>query len=82
LTDTSYVGSVEIFSYLKAVSIKHDLEKYIRYSHKLISAIWNEEKGVWKLEFEVPVPGHADQTLTIGGECNVLLNACGVLNNW
>ena len=82
LTLPSYVGSVEIFGYLKAVAKKHDLEKYIRYNHKLISAIWNEEGGVWKLEFEVSVPGHPEQTHTIEPECNVLLNACGLLNNW
>ncbi|KAL9108350.1 MAG: hypothetical protein Q9227_006810 [Pyrenula ochraceoflavens] len=118
-----YVGSVEIHGYLKAVAEKHNLFKYVRYQHKLISAEWDEEKGVWHLVFEVtsaartgrkrranaaqtaPAPKKAklapelqngnsntpaeresdeepEQKTILKRDCNVLINACGLLNKW
>jgi len=76
-----YVGSVEIHGYLKAVAKKHNVERYIRYHHKLISAIWSEDKGMWDLEFEVSSPDTEQPTL-FRRDCNVLINAGGLLNNW
>jgi cation diffusion facilitator CzcD-associated flavoprotein CzcO len=78
-----YVGSVEIHAYLKAVAKKHDLFKYIRYNHKLVSAVWNEDSGLWDLEFEVLDPEHSLAPLrTFRRTANVVLNASGLLNNW
>ncbi|KAL9073419.1 MAG: hypothetical protein Q9157_004753 [Trypethelium eluteriae] len=77
-----YIGSVEIHNYLKAVAKKHALGKYIRYHHKLNSAIWNEYRGVWELEFEVSTPENPQHTTIFKRDCAVLINACGLLNNW
>lgn len=76
-----YVGSIEIHQYLKAVVKKHGIEKYIHYNHRLVSAEWNESKGVWSLELEVSSLDSAEPTL-FKRECTVLINACGLLNNW
>lgn len=75
-----YVGSVEIHQYLKAVAKKHKVERYIRYNHRLVSAEWNKSGGVWVLELEVSQDG--THRSLIRRECNVLINACGLLNNW
>ncbi|KAI9695963.1 MAG: hypothetical protein M1820_008375 [Bogoriella megaspora] len=77
-----YIGSVEIHNYLKAVAKKHSLEKYITYRHKLVNAIWNEDRGEWNLEFEVASPEDPDSTKLFKRSCHVLINACGLLNNW
>ncbi|KAI9663199.1 MAG: hypothetical protein M1821_008247 [Bathelium mastoideum] len=77
-----YIGSVEIHNYLKAVAKKHGLEKYIKYYHKLVSAVWNEYRGTWELEFQVSTPDLPQQTKLLRRECAVLINACGLLNNW
>ena len=77
-----YVGSVEIHEYLKAVAKKHNLGHYIHLNHKLISAEWNEEEGLWHLDFEVANPDTPDHKSLFQRTCNVLVNACGVLNNW
>ena len=77
-----YIGSVEIHNYLKAVAKKHALERYINYHHKLTSAVWNEYRGVWELEFEISKPGDSQQAKVFRRECAVLINACGILNNW
>lgn len=76
-----YVGSTEIHQYLKAVVKKHNIEKYVRYNHRVIGASWRERDGVWDLTLEVPSQDGAVKTL-IQRECNVLINACGLLNNW
>ncbi|KAL9092133.1 MAG: hypothetical protein Q9165_004566, partial [Trypethelium subeluteriae] len=77
-----YIGSVEIHNYLKAVAKKHALGKYIKYNHKLTSAIWNEYRGSWELEFEVSTPENPQHTTVFRRDCAVLINACGLLNNW
>lgn len=77
----SYVGSVELHNYLKGVAAKHKLKKYITYRHKLTNAIWNEEKGTWNLTLEKRLTddGEPEQ---VHAECNILINACGLLNRW
>ena len=73
---------MEIHNYLKAVAKKHNLDRYIKYHHKLVSAIWNEYRGTWELEFEVSTPGEPQKTTVFRRECRILINACGLLNNW
>lgn len=73
---------MEIHNYLKAVAKKHNLERYIKYHHKLTSAIWNEYRGTWELEFEASTPENPEQIIVLRRECTVLINACGLLNNW
>ncbi|KAF2094347.1 flavin-binding monooxygenase [Rhizodiscina lignyota] len=77
-----YVGSLEIHAYLKAVAKKHDVEKYVQYHHKLVSAVWNEELGLWELAFEVSNSEKPEETQYFQRTCNVLINAGGLLNNW
>jgi cation diffusion facilitator CzcD-associated flavoprotein CzcO len=75
-----YVGGVEIHAYLKSVAQKHSIEKYIKYDHRLVTAIWNEVTGKWDLEIET-IEANGEASI-IRRSCHVLLNASGLLNNW
>jgi cation diffusion facilitator CzcD-associated flavoprotein CzcO len=77
-----YVGNREIHAYLKAVAQKHGAYKYIRFNHKLVSAVWNEELGLWELALEVGDPKDPEKKTYLQRTCNVLINAGGLLNNW
>jgi cation diffusion facilitator CzcD-associated flavoprotein CzcO len=47
-------------------------EKFIKFEHRLTSAIWDEEAGKWHLKVE-----HNGQT--IEDTCDLLVNASGPL---
>ena len=61
---------------------KHGVGKYIKYNHRLVSAIWNEASGKWDLEFEVTYPNIPAEKQIFKRSAHVLLNAGGLLNNW
>ncbi|KAJ6190510.1 hypothetical protein N7519_000531 [Penicillium mononematosum] len=70
-----YATSEQIHSYMKDVAKQYEVEKYIRLQHSVESAIWNEEKGKWELQIR-------NGATLIRDECDVFINASGVLNNW
>ncbi|KAM0787268.1 hypothetical protein ACM66B_006503 [Microbotryomycetes sp. NB124-2] len=43
----------EILEYLRNVSQKYKLDRFLKLRHKLVDAKWQEEIGQWKLEFQV-----------------------------
>ncbi|KAH8647740.1 hypothetical protein BX600DRAFT_389320 [Xylariales sp. PMI_506] len=67
-----YASSQEIQGYLKRVAKYFDLERFIHFNIKVVSARWLEESSTWKIELE-------DGNVT---ECDVLINAGGILNNF
>lgn len=64
-----------IFAYFNEFAQKNDLLKYVKVSHKVVGATWNEAKGEWTVKAEGP-NGAVEKT------CNVLINAGGILNAW
>ena len=60
---------------MKDVATKYDLERYIRFSHRVQSAKWDEDEGVWKLTISTPDGG------TITDQCEILANGTGVLKS-
>ncbi|KAI9870993.1 MAG: hypothetical protein M1830_003547, partial [Pleopsidium flavum] len=72
-----YSASREIFNYFKGVADKYELYRYIKLSHMVTGATWDEEEGIWKLRIK---------NLELGDVfddwCNVLINGSGILNNW
>ena len=58
------------------VAEKHDLSKYIRLNHRVISAIWQAEKGIWELKVEHGTP---ENNVVFDDWCHVLVSATGVL---
>lgn len=69
--------SDEIREYLEHCVEKYDLGKYIKLSHRVIKAIWNEEHGIWLVKIENTVTGEI-----LNDWCNFFLNGGGILNNW
>lgn len=67
-----YATSKEIYNYMKSVAKQYDCEKYISYSHRVCSARWVEDSGVWILTGE-------NSAGVFRAECNILINAGGVL---
>lgn len=67
---TSYASAAEIKSYLKAVTCHYGIDKRISFRASVNQAIWNEDQSTWT----VSVSNHGDF------ECEILVNACGILN--
>ncbi|KAK2770186.1 hypothetical protein FQN53_005696 [Emmonsiellopsis sp. PD_33] len=70
-----YAYAPEILQYFKGFCEKHDLQKYVKLEHKVLSARWLEERG----QYEVIVE-HAGKTFK--DYAHVLINGSGMLNKW
>lgn len=70
-----YAGGSEILQYLRRCAEKFRARQFIRFQHKVTSAIWNHERARWNLEVE-----HDGQILHDSAE--ILINAGGFLNAW
>ncbi|KAL4806510.1 hypothetical protein BDV18DRAFT_159682 [Aspergillus unguis] len=72
-----YATSEQIHEYMRDVAQKYDCQKYIRYRHEIVQAVWAEAKGKW----EISVRDKRDNREFVD-EVDVFVNAGGVLNNW
>lgn len=63
--------------YWKGLAKKYDVYKYLKLSHRIKKAEWNEEKAKWVLSVENLVSGEE-----FVDEVDVLVNAVGIFNNW
>lgn len=61
---------------MKTVSKKYGVDAHMQFSHEVISAIWMEELGKWRLIVKKP------DGETFVDDCDVFINAGGVLNAW
>ncbi|SCO55607.1 related to monooxigenase [Fusarium fujikuroi] len=66
-----YASSDEIQGYLKGVAKHFDLERYITFNTKVVSARWSESDSTWTVELE-------DGSLVTS---EILFNAGGILNH-
>ncbi|KAI3573497.1 hypothetical protein IWW34DRAFT_837550 [Fusarium oxysporum f. sp. albedinis] len=71
-----YSPATEIWQYFKDTVAKFDLEKYMRFNHKVLSATWDDDKAKWLCEVQRP-----DGTLFVD-EADILLGSNGLLNKW
>lgn len=71
-----YCGAAEILDYFKGIVDTHGLRKYIQLRHKVVHANWNAEIAKWEVQVQGP-DGELFQD-----ECDFLVNASGLLNNW
>ena len=55
------------------VAKKYDVGKFIKYRHSVKAAHWNESKGKWDVSIQT------SDGSTFLDECNVFVNAAGVL---
>ncbi|KAF2653673.1 FAD/NAD(P)-binding domain-containing protein [Lophiostoma macrostomum CBS 122681] len=71
-----YATSQQIHEYMHDVSKKHNCDRFIKYSHSIKGAHWNQDRGTWSIEVQ-----KADGSIILD-EADVFINAGGVLNNW
>ena len=71
-----YATSEQIHAYMKDTAHKYDVEKYTKYNHSIVDARWNDQAGKWNLK----VRDAAGKTFD--DQCDVFVNAAGVLNKW
>lgn len=55
----------------------YGIEEFIRLQHRVTKAIWDARKGRWTLTVDDILHNR-----TITDEAEVIINACGFLNNW
>ncbi|KAF5988509.1 sterigmatocystin biosynthesis monooxygenase stcW [Fusarium coicis] len=87
-----YASRDDIYDYVKKLARQHDLEKFIKVSHKVTKAVWNEVKQLWEVslcktdgrEMVISSAGVTDGETNeiICDECDILINATGFFNNW
>ncbi|RDW65714.1 flavin-containing monooxygenase [Aspergillus mulundensis] len=70
-----YAKGPEIQAYILDTVERFGLREKIQFSTRLVSAIWNEDEGVWDLKVQRGSEVFEDKA-------HVLINAGGVLNNW
>jgi cation diffusion facilitator CzcD-associated flavoprotein CzcO len=71
-----YASAEEIFDYFKGVVTQYDLGKYIRLSHTVAAANWEESKGQWRVTVR-KADGEQFEDWA-----DVFINATGFLSNW
>lgn len=72
-----YASGAEIFKYFNGFKDKYELGKYVKLSHQVVGAQWVESKGEWAVDIEELSTGRV-----LHEQCNILINAAGILNNW
>ena len=68
-----YAGAEEIRQYLKSFAVDNDLEKFVKFRHKIEEAVWDQEDGVWKLK------GQRDDGSEFHDQGEMLASCHGVL---
>ncbi|KAJ3843893.1 FAD/NAD-P-binding domain-containing protein [Lentinula raphanica] len=71
-----YSTAIEIYQYYKDIVEKFGLKKFIRFSHEVVRAVWVDDTKSWRLTVRDPDGSQFED------ECNVFINAGGVLNDW
>ncbi|TVY48521.1 putative sterigmatocystin biosynthesis monooxygenase [Lachnellula occidentalis] len=73
-----YSTAPEILAYFKKLAVENDLLKYVRLSHRIVGAWWEEDTKEWRVK--VQRGDNPDDVFE--DRCNILVNASGVLNKW
>ena len=72
----SYVEAPELFDYFKGCAVKWNCMQYIKLSHRVVEATWNENSSRWHLRIE-----DIENSCVINEECDVLLSGTGILKS-
>jgi cation diffusion facilitator CzcD-associated flavoprotein CzcO len=73
-----YSFAPEIWEYLKEVEVENGfIGKYIRLRHRVESAEWDSEAGLWRLKIR-----NLETDELLEDEADFFINAGGVLNSW
>jgi len=70
-----------IVAYVRETAREHDIEKHVRFGHRLRRAAWSSEENLWTLEIEreepAVAPGAAARTTTTRLRCRFLSMCSG-----
>ncbi|RGP81373.1 hypothetical protein FLONG3_517 [Fusarium longipes] len=72
-----YASGPEIWRYIKSTSEKYQLEEPVIFNSQVVSSVWDDEDGKWRLEIQ---QGHKLEI--IKDEADILINATGFLSKW
>ncbi|RSL99848.1 hypothetical protein CEP52_009501 [Fusarium oligoseptatum] len=72
-----YSGASEIHQYLKDIAHSHDLERFVKYRHRVIGAEWLQDKSQWEITIQ-----RLDDGTTFVDHAEFFLNGGGHLNHW
>ncbi|SPN96716.1 related to steroid monooxygenase [Cephalotrichum gorgonifer] len=72
-----FASAAEIEGYLRDICDEEDMWGCIRTSHRVLSAVWSEEKSVWQVEVE-----NTGTKEVVQDVADFLIDASGILNNW
>ncbi|USW52058.1 Putative flavin monooxygenase, FAD/NAD(P)-binding domain superfamily [Septoria linicola] len=72
-----YAPGGEIWSYLKDLAWKYDVEKYVRLRRRFEKAVWDEECQLWRVTIR-----NLETDEVFVDTCNILLKGTGILNAW
>ena len=76
-----YAPQPEILSYLQGVADKYNVRQYMRFSHRCVKAVWDEQTSKWHATFEkIDEEGNVLETLE--DVADVFMAGTGVLNDW
>ncbi|BGP55503.1 hypothetical protein JCM8202v2_003107 [Rhodotorula sphaerocarpa] len=76
-----YAHGPEILAYLRGVAAKYKLERFLRFGHKLVSAVWNEETAKWHLTFDL-VDEKGEKHGKKEVDVDVVIQGMGGLSRW
>ncbi|RAO68983.1 uncharacterized protein BHQ10_004995 [Talaromyces amestolkiae] len=75
-----FASGPEILEYVKGVASKYRVAEKIKYNSKVVSATWNNKKGVWLvITMQNKSSGESEVRET---EAEIVISAVGILNNW
>lgn len=69
---SAIADGASILSYIRETAAEYDLEKHIRYQHKVVSAHWSSSDSRWLVTAEC---GDTGEQVTIS--CKFILSCCG-----
>jgi cation diffusion facilitator CzcD-associated flavoprotein CzcO len=72
-----YASSKEIYQYFDGFANKHRLHRFIKTSHQVVGATWNNTTNGWDVVIKDIQSGKE-----ITDFAHILINASGILNNW
>ncbi|KPI36866.1 putative sterigmatocystin biosynthesis monooxygenase stcW [Cyphellophora attinorum] len=72
-----FAPAEEIGEYIKTVAIKESLYEYITLKSRVVDAQWMDQRSKWVIQIEDQVSQE-----TSFQECDLFVNAGGILNNW
>ncbi|KAJ5707658.1 hypothetical protein N7488_007459 [Penicillium malachiteum] len=73
-----YSGAAKIHQYFKSVALENNVQRFVKFSHKIVKAEWLDDEGKWK----VTIMKDGDPSSTFVDYTDFFINGGGFLNSW